>query len=837
MFTHPITRCRVNRIDIGKVIAIAAMLTIITLIYQKNNTNFPRSTLAMELRSTKSPFSLKIVTEISGKRLSKDFLFREPAGTWINFIYALPRMPPGHYLNYIEVRPLFSAGTLSIRHMRDNLSGHIERPISLNAFTAEGEVKRLVIPNDPGNPKSVLEVVVAKNGRNPAILMPVVPAISLATSYSWLSLAVFGFAWFVIWLFVILVAFEGYTHPSSETFLSRHFSLFGSVLSVVAIVVFTLYSMGLLFPPYAMDLLVHWNAYTMHAGQKAASFSLLLHKLSLSYPFNVYGIDSDEQLYNGSVYSNWGIGIPLLQIPFHLVWRIVHGAGRFGLFPDAWIFWFYYAGMAVTLNYSIVALLRERFSEGVGSRGWHWLIGSVFTVSILVFTLVWLIVLRFAVYEETICYFIIAQLYGLAFYINYIRKPSFFWAGWLGLAVGVGLLIRPTGLFYVPVWALCIYWPQKNHRNLLAYASTFFPSGIIWGLTNLIRSGGIFNPGFRNFGEVDAGYNYIGPQRFPDYCHAGVSDHLKFLWLFLRCLFGPETKGLIETNKAFAAKCTSLVEYNNYNFFHHPVPPFIHYPILMVLVFFGLLVWRLFKPKRLDLLAPFLMVFLLSAIYIFVMEFSYRYIGDFTPLAALIIVQWFLFDTSGLRRLHVTALAFFICLLSVNYWVNDLSIIRGNALWRSRNNDPVLDAAHTTSGGRFLLHWQKGKPSDWPSVRTCGAPLPIIPNDSAGWNRDCSVRDVTNFYISVPPMGNGRYVLHLKTDEKIADEFNVFVNGKFYRSKWTGNTYDVVFYASRSHWESGNITVTIHWYNVNNPQNVKLIGHIYLREVTIDKEL
>ncbi|MGC8495519.1 MAG: hypothetical protein ACP5SH_27730, partial [Syntrophobacteraceae bacterium] len=484
---------------LGKVIAIAAMLAFISVIYQKIHTNFPHSTLAMELRSTKSPFSVKVVTEISGKRLAKDFLFREPSGTWIPFVYDLPEMPPGNYLNYIEVRPLFSGGTLFIRHMRDNLSGHIERPISLDGFTANDGVKRLVMHANPGNPKSVLEVVVSKNGRHPAIMMPVAPAISLATSYSWLSLAVFGFAWFVFWVFIILVAFKWYEPPPAGTFSSRYFSSFVSVLSVVAIVVFTLYSMGLLYPPYAQDLLVHWNAYTPGAGQKAASFALLMHKLSLSYPFNVYGIDGDEQLYNGSVYSNWGIGIPLLQIPFHLVWRALHGAGQFGLFPDAWIFWFYYTGMAILLNHSIVALLRDRFSCSAKSAAWQWLIGSVLTVSILIFTLAWLVVLRFAVYEETVCYFIVAQLYGLAFYVNYIRRPTFFWAAWLGLAVGVGLLIRPTGIFYVPVWALCIYWPQKKHWNLLVYAAVFFPSGIIWGVTNFIRSGGVFNPGLRNF--------------------------------------------------------------------------------------------------------------------------------------------------------------------------------------------------------------------------------------------------------------------------------------------------------------------------------------------------
>ena len=36
-------------------------------------------------------------------------------------------------------------------------------------------------------------------------------------------------------------------------------------------------------------------------------------------------VGHDEQVYNGAVYTNWGFGVPLLQMPFHALARATHG--------------------------------------------------------------------------------------------------------------------------------------------------------------------------------------------------------------------------------------------------------------------------------------------------------------------------------------------------------------------------------------------------------------------------------------------------------------------------------------------------------------------------------
>src|SRR5580704_13304772 len=59
-------------------------------------------------------------------------------------------------------------------------------------------------------------------------------------------------------------------------------------------------------------------------------------------------ITSDEQIFNGAGYTNWGYGVPLLELPFHAVARRVHAFAT-GFFPDRAIFFLYLAGLPPVL--------------------------------------------------------------------------------------------------------------------------------------------------------------------------------------------------------------------------------------------------------------------------------------------------------------------------------------------------------------------------------------------------------------------------------------------------------------------------------------------------------
>src|SRR5580693_8253293 len=73
-------------------------------------------------------------------------------------------------------------------------------------------------------------------------------------------------------------------------------------------------------------------------------------------------ITSDEQIFNGAGYTNWGYGVPLLELPFHAVARRVHAFAT-GFFPDRAIFFLYLAGLPPVLWLSLERLFAGRHPD------------------------------------------------------------------------------------------------------------------------------------------------------------------------------------------------------------------------------------------------------------------------------------------------------------------------------------------------------------------------------------------------------------------------------------------------------------------------------------------
>ena len=53
------------------------------------------------------------------------------------------------------------------------------------------------------------------------------------------------------------------------------------------------------------------------------------------------GIHHDFEFHNGALYTHWGYGVPLLQMPFHLLATAFSSGPGFHPFPDRAIFLFY----------------------------------------------------------------------------------------------------------------------------------------------------------------------------------------------------------------------------------------------------------------------------------------------------------------------------------------------------------------------------------------------------------------------------------------------------------------------------------------------------------------
>lgn len=155
----------------------------------------------------------------------------------------------------------------------------------------------------------------------------------------------------------------------------------------------------------------------------------------------------DEQIYNGSGYTNWGYGIPLLQLPFHAVARRLLSLWPQRFFPDRAIFFSYLAVSIpiVWAGFDKLLATRERF--GGAHRVRRHAVSWATTAFVLVTALYTMLASRFIIYEETVSYFVMVQLVACAAFVFAVdERASVASIAAFGAAAGMGLLVRPTGL-------------------------------------------------------------------------------------------------------------------------------------------------------------------------------------------------------------------------------------------------------------------------------------------------------------------------------------------------------------------------------------------------------
>ena len=98
-----------------------------------------------------------------------------------------------------------------------------------------------------------------------------------------------------------------------------------------------------------------------HPAHKYTALSMLEGRLHFK-PDIRYGYNYDLQVFNGAVYTNWGFGVPLLQLPFHWLkqkYFQLFAAEKPDLFvaasffPDRLIFLFYLVAVLLLLAYAL----------------------------------------------------------------------------------------------------------------------------------------------------------------------------------------------------------------------------------------------------------------------------------------------------------------------------------------------------------------------------------------------------------------------------------------------------------------------------------------------------
>jgi hypothetical protein len=479
-------------------------------------------------------------------------------------------------------------------------------------------------------------------------------------------------------------------------------------------------------------------------------------------------VGHDEQVYNGAVYTNWGFGVPLLQLPFQEFARHVHSLTRSGFFPDRAIFFVYAAAVAPLLWLSLRRLLEGRAPGEGAPWGGHAACAFAATCTILVYALFPLIAYRFCVWEETIAYFVLAELCALSAYCHLARSERLLPAVALGLAAGMGVLVRATGLVYFVAWAALVLLSPRPRARIAAFGAAAAPLLAFWMISNQVKSGSPFSFGYSN--SLPGGLYQIAMQRFGSECADTPAHAVEVVRTLLADLFTGTQLLPTEHLKA----CHWAVETQEQAGSRHGADPLLGGGALVVLL--ALLTrhaWR--RERRIAVYVPFAAMAIIFLGYARVaMGIAWRYAGDFWPLVALAVITWV--ERAGplvRRRVLGFAAAIPLSVLAVRGYERYVAPVQPTVHTIAVDSDD--EAKMTVRFGQ--ARWEPEAP--YPTRVEREGRFPYI-YDLRGWDSAGAVDTYTNLYVGVPPKTGGRYELRIETAGGFERDVRVYVNGRFY---------------------------------------------------------
>jgi hypothetical protein len=498
----------------------------------------------------------------------------------------------------------------------------------------------------------------------------------------------------------------------------------------------------------------------------------------------------DEQVHDGAIFTNWGFGVPLLQIPFHSFAQWTHLLS--GFFPDRAIYFVYFVLLVPLLWSGIHRLIATRpWPEA--SRRWLGLVSWTATWLVLCCAL-FPISRRFIVYEETLSYMVLFELAALGAYVHACTSESRVAPFAVGLLAGVALLVRPTALIYVGTWGVLLLL-ERSWRKVLPFAAAVTPFVALWFCSNWARTGSPMGFGFDNSNPY---YPYHTPmQRFGTACTDTAAHALQMSARLFEGLFLFVTK---PSAGSWAETCHLDFEQRD------PSPePFMGPATLPLLVWMvARLVAR--RERRLAAYVPYAALAFLFANFVRAGGgFAWRYAGDFWPLVVLAAVQYVrLSPVEKLRapdRRTVAVLA--VCGLVV--------FVRYMVPWEWGTHIEALPASeHAAMWDRFAdSRWPERSPL--PARIACGARSDEPYHNGQGWGDGCSISTFTSVYLGVPTKAGGGYELRIETDGHTPAPIEVYVNGRRYRATREGDVYRVALDLDSARLVSPVVMATVEW--------------------------
>jgi hypothetical protein len=510
-------------------------------------------------------------------------------------------------------------------------------------------------------------------------------------------------------------------------------------------------------------------------------------------------VGHDEQVFNGAGYTNWGFGVPALQLPFHAVAARVPSLFPSRFFPDRAIYFFYLAAMIPVLWAAFDRLLAMRAGEDGGRLRRHALSWSAVLVT-LTAALYPLMSCRFLVYEETICYFVVCELAAIAAYIFALRSWSAPPLVGMGAAAGMGLLVRPTGLLYVGVLCSLVVLEGRSKKALAVFAAALAPFVTAWAYGNWVRTGSPFAFGLANslpFFEFDTPMLRFGSACVDTAPHLMQATARLFRSFFVAL---PEDAG---DPFSWMRRCHFELETRPPATESYALEPFFGIEVLI------LLGWMLFhllarRERRLAAYVPFAsLVALFGAYALAGAGFAWRYVGDFWPLIVLACVEYVRVLPVAANRVLGLRLALVFAALSASTYVRAIK--------------PALPTVITLAPNQAATQWDAFSDSRWamdvgvPSHLDCGDKLASLVNNGLGWNQECAVNTFTNVYLGVPFKGGDGYTVRFQVEGAAAPTLRVYLNGRLYTATRKGTTYTADVRIAYRALTSPTVVATIQW--------------------------
>jgi hypothetical protein len=516
-------------------------------------------------------------------------------------------------------------------------------------------------------------------------------------------------------------------------------------------------------------------------------------------------VTGDEQIYNGAGYTNWGFGVPLLQLPFHAIARHMKSLPA-GFFPDRAIYFMYLTVLIPVLWAALNHLLKERDAPTLWPLKRDVLSWAA-TFFVLATTLYPLMSQRFIVYEETICYLIIFELFTLSAYIYSLDSRSQLPIFAMGLAGGIGLLVRPTGLIYLGVWGALILLERRTPKSVLVFAAAAAPSVAFWLYSNWVRSGSPTSFGYEN---AMPWFPYHTPmQRFGYYPCADSAAHSwdvarqLFKWFFVS--IGDDKNATVDDRSPYLQMCRFNYELRSPDYHREA---FFGLPVLVFLV--GTLLHHLLKrEKDLAVYVPYAAYAFIFCNFMRGPGFAWRYVGDMWPLIVLIGVEYVRRLRGPPRELLGLPLAFVLAMCSIAGFKKNVE--------PALSTLDVLDKDGTANLANDFHRSRFQTDPPLPEHIDCRHAYQWPYHNGQGWRFDCSVDTFTNVFLGVPRKTDDHYKLRLVTERLTEPSIRVFLNGRIITAHRDGNGYVADVHINRDRLHTPDVMVTVEWTKEQTP--------------------